>query len=282
MSDPTPTPTPAPVTTTVQPTSDAPATPAGSRGRDPALDPDSAHALLLEYTRTRDVEIRNQLVLRYSRLVHYLASRFSANGITGRDDLIQVGYMGLISAIERYDPEAGGGFTTFAMVTIRGVIQHFLRDHTWGLKAPRRLRELATRLRRLRDELEQSLGRPPSVAEMAEAAGVTREKLLEAMEVDQLYQPTSLDAYRNEDSGDGRVALRDSIGGEDPGFNGVEEKELVRWALGTLDERERAIIYQRFYGEASQAEVAGDLGISQMHVSRLERKALSRLRALLS
>lgn len=239
-------------------------------------------ALLREYTRTRDVEIRNQLVLRYSRLVHYLASRFSSNGVTGRDDLIQVGYMGLISAIERYDPEAGGGFTTFAMVTIRGVIQHYLRDHTWGLKAPRRLRELATRLRRLRDELEQSLGRPPSIDEMAEAACVTRERLLEAMEVDQLYQPTSLDAYRNEDSGDGKVALRDSVGGDDPGYDGIEERELVRWALGTLDERERSILFQRFFHEASQAEVAGSLGISQMHVSRLERKALSRLRALLS
>lgn len=247
-----------------------------------SLEYEVSQALLREYTRTRDVEIRNQIVLRYSRLVHYLASRFSANGVTGRDDLIQVGYMGLISAIERYDPQAGGGFTTFAMVTIRGVIQHYLRDHTWGLKAPRRLRELATRLRRLRDELEQNFGRPPLVDEMAEAAGVTRERLLEAMEVDQLYQPTSLDAYRNEESGDGKVTLRDSVGNDDPGYDGIEEKELVRWALGTLDERERSILYQRFFHEASQAEVAGRLGISQMHVSRLERKALSRLRALLS
>lgn len=249
--------------------------------RDPS-EYEVSQALLREYTRTRDVEIRNELVVRYSRLVHYLASRFSSNGVTGRDDLIQVGYMGLISAIERYDPEAGGGFTTFAMVTIRGVIQHYLRDHTWGLKAPRRLRELATRLRRLRDELEQSLGRPPSIDEMAEAAQVTRERLLEAMEVDQLYQPTSLDAYRNEDSGDGKVALRDSVGGDDPGYDGIEEREMVKWALNTLDERERSILYQRFFHEASQAEVAGQLGISQMHVSRLERKALSRLRALLS
>jgi len=255
--------------------------PAAPPATDATLAAAETRALLREYAKTRDIQVRNRLVLLHERLVRYVVARFSASGASSGDDLLQVGYLGLIAAIERYDPDAGNCFTTFAMPTMLGVIKHHLRDQTWLVKAPRRLRELATRLRKLRSELEQRLGRPPTAAEMAEAAGVSEERLLEAMEVDQVYQPFSLDGCSQEDDAEGTAPFGDVMGAADPAFAAVEEREMVRHALDRLSDRERAIIEARFFEEAPQAEVAGRLGISQMHVSRLERRALQRLKELL-
>ncbi len=171
---------------------------------------------------------------------------------------------------------------TFAVPTILGEIKRYFRDQTWGLKAPRRLRELGLSLRRLREQMEQRLGRPPTVAEMAEAAGVTEERLLQAMDLDRIYQPASLDAQLQDEGSEERSSFWDAIGRPDPGLKAVEEREAVRRALERLDPRQRAIIYYRFFEEVSQAEVARRLGISQMHVSRLERQALQRLKGMLT
>lgn len=240
------------------------------------------HALLREYARTRDVKVRNQLVLQHERMVRYLASRFGSGAGTSLDDLVQVGYVGLIAAIDRFDPDKGVSFVTFAVPTILGEIKRYFRDQTWGLKAPRRLRELGLSLRKLREQLEQKLGRPPSISEMAQAAGVTEERLLQAMDLDRIYQPASLDAHLQDENGDDKSSFWEAIGRPDPEMLAIEERETVRRALERLDQRQRAIIYYRFFEEASQAEVANRLGISQMHVSRLERQALRRLRALLT
>jgi RNA polymerase sigma-B factor len=240
------------------------------------------HALLREYARTRDVRVRNKLVLQHERMVRYLASRFGSGAGTSLDDLVQVGYVGLIAAIDRFDPDKGVSFVTFAVPTILGEIKRYFRDQTWGLKAPRRLRELGLSLRKLREQLEQNLGRPPSVTEMAQAAGVTEERLLQAMDLDRIYQPASLDAHLQDENGDDKSSFWEAIGRPDPEMLAIEERETVRRALDRLDQRQRAIIYYRFFEDASQAEVASRLGISQMHVSRLERQALRRLRALLA
>ena len=237
--------------------------------------------LLRDYHRTRDLRIRDRLVLLHERMVRYLAARFAPGGGTSVEDLVQVGYIGLIAAIERFDPEKGVSFVTFAVPTILGEIKRYFRDQTWGLKAPRRLRELGLSLRRLRVQLEQSTGRAPTVAEMAQAAGVSEERLLQAMDLDRIYQPASLDAQMQDYNLAEKGSFVDAIGDLDPELAAIENRESLRLALSHLDQRQRTIIYDRVFEEASQSEVARRLGISQMHVSRLERQALSRLKALL-
>lgn len=261
----------------------APAPPRARFASNPVseIEPDS-QLLLREYARTRDIRIRDRLVRQHERMVRYLAGRFGSGAGTSLDDLVQVGYIGLIAAIDRFDPDKGVSFVTFAVPTILGEIKRYFRDQTWGLKAPRRLRELGLSLRRLREQLEQAQGRPPTVTEMAQAAGVTEERLLQAMDLDRIYQPASLDAHLQDENSDEKSSFWEAIGRPDPGLAAIEERETVRHALERLDGRQRKIIYFRFFEEASQAEVARRLGISQMHVSRLERQALKRLKALLT
>ncbi len=251
--------------------------PAGS-----ILSSDDPHVLLREYHRTRDIEVRNKIVTLHERMVRYLAGRFGSGGGTSLEDLVQVGYVGLIAAIDRFDPDKGVSFVTFAVPTILGEIKRYFRDQTWGLKAPRRLRELGLSLRKLREQLEQKLGRPPTVPEMALAAGVSEERLLQAMDLDRIYQPASLDSHLQDENGDEKSSFWEAIGRPDPELAQIDERETVKCALERLDQRQRAIIYYRFFEEVSQAEVASRLGISQMHVSRLERQALRRLKALLT
>ena len=243
---------------------------------------DEVNALLKEYAETRDPRLRDRLVFMHERMVRYLASRFGHAAGTTIEDLVQVGYIGLISAIDRYDPSKGVNFVTYAVPTILGEIKRYFRDQTWGLKAPRRLRELGLSLRRIREELEQRLGRPPTIAEMAHYANVSEERPLQAMDLDRIYQPASLDAQLADDSGAEKATVWEAIGEEDPQMARVEEKEALRRALERLEERQQEIIQMRFYEELSQAEVARRLGISQMHVSRLERQALTKRRHLLT
>jgi RNA polymerase sigma-B factor len=239
-------------------------------------------ALMREYARTRDLKLRNELVLRYRRLAKYAAGKFVGSGATTSEDLAQVAYMGLISAIERYDPDHGQCFATFALPTILGTIKRYLRDHNWLVKAPRRLRDLAGRLRGVRNRMEQQLGRVPTVSEMAAAAEVTEEQLLMAMEVDTLYYTNSLD-YTGRTDADGQDELsHEVIGQADPEFGIIDDRESLIALLNVLDDRQQTILRARFWQDATQQQVADRLGISQMHVSRLERLALKRLREVLS
>src|SRR5262249_9420042 len=170
----------------------------GSRPR-PTPGSAAVQSLLRQYAATRDPRLRDELVALHDRMVRYLAGRFGLGAGTTPEDLVQVGYIGLLSAIDRYDPDKGVSFATYAVPTILGELKRYFRDQTWGLKAPRRLRELGLSLRRMREELEQSLGRPPTVQEMAKAANVTEERLLQAMDLDRVYQPASLDAQVADD-----------------------------------------------------------------------------------
>lgn len=237
--------------------------------------------LFAEYAQTRSLEVRNRLVVLHEPVVRYVAARFGPVGSASVEDLVQVGFMGLISAVERFQPERESSFVTFAVPTIVGVIKHYLRDHTWAVKAPRRLRELGLSLRRLRANLEAKLGRAPTVAEMSEAAGVPEERLLEAMDLDRVYQPASLDSPPPDSEG-GVASYGDAVGDLDPELSAIEIRESLKRAMGRLDERQRTIVYYRFFRDSTQAEVARLLGVSQMHVSRLERQALRIIRDFLS
>jgi RNA polymerase sigma-B factor len=238
--------------------------------------------LLRVYAETHDLALRNRLVLRHARLARYLAARFATSGGNEPEDLLQVAYLGLISAIERYDPNCQCSFASYARPTIVGYIKHHLRDTGWLVKAPRRMRELAGKLPRLKKDLEVRFGRAPTVAELAGAAGVDEERLLAAMEVHELYRPGSLDSPTQATDEGGGTMLWEVLGGPDARLSGIEDAEWVKHALSLLDERESAILQLRFFCDCSQHEAAGHLGISQMHVSRLERRAIGRLKKLLS
>jgi len=241
----------------------------------------NAEGLLAEYARLRDERVRSRLVDMHEGLCRALAVRFEGRGWTSTEDLVQVARLGLLSAIEGFNPERGCAFSTFAVPTIVGFIKHYLRDHTWGIKAPRFLRELGYRIRVERERLEQSLGRAPTMPEIARAVGATEEQLVQAMELERSYQFASLSFTSEDAEGDEYSPRMERMGGDDPGLEAVERREQLRAAMAQLDERLRFILQARYYEGLTQSRVAERLGISQMHVSRLERKALDQLREML-
>jgi RNA polymerase sigma-B factor len=240
------------------------------------------HAVALrfaDYRRTGDPGLRDELVLEHIGLARALARRYAGRG-ESLDDIQQVAMMGLVKAVDRFDPDRGLAFTTFAVPTITGEIKRHFRDRTWSTRVPRGLQELALRLGTTVRTLSQELGRSPSVAEIAEALSVDEEAVLEAMEVSRSYRAASLDAPAQDDAG--RSRGEDALGRVDQGFESVERRMTVDHLLGTLSERDRTIIVLRFFGNKTQSEIAAEIGISQMHVSRLLARALERLHGVLA
>ncbi|MDP9246849.1 MAG: SigB/SigF/SigG family RNA polymerase sigma factor, partial [Candidatus Dormibacteraeota bacterium] len=234
-----------------------------------------------QYQETSDPEkrerIREQLVAGYEGLVHFLARRFQNRG-EPIEDVVQVGYLGLIKAIDRFDPKLGNEFTTFATPTILGEIKRYFRDKGWAIRFPRRLQELYQQVVRVNEEMKNQLGREPSVGEVAARLGVEADDVLEAMEMSTAFTPMSIDASTGGDAEEGGRQLSEAVGGEDPNLDRVEMRQILERAMQHLNERERRIMIMRFFDEMSQSEVAKRLGISQMHVSRLQRAALEHLR----
>jgi RNA polymerase sigma-B factor len=237
--------------------------------------------LLTEYVVTRDPRQRDELARRYDRLVHWLAHKFAHRGAP-IDDLIQMGRIGLLHALDHFDPLRGVSFRTYAVSTILGQIKHFFRDCTWLVRVPRHLQEIAASLPRVEETLCARLNRPPTVAEIAECIGVPEEEVVSAMELGRAYQPKSLDALMEFDDGERAQSFGDTLGRPDERMEALVEYASLRTAINGLDDRKRLILQRRFYEQWSQTEVARELGISQMHVSRLEREALSQLRSLLT
>ncbi len=225
--------------------------------------------------RERDT-IREQLVRGYESLVHFLARRFQNRG-EPLEDIVQVGFLGLIKAIDRFDPSMGNEFTTFATPTILGEIRRYFRDKGWAIRFPRRLQELYQQVVRTNEELKNELNRQPSVAEVAARLRVEPDDVLEAMEMSSALAPISIDATIGTGPEGGRQ-LGEAVGTEDPNLDRVEMRQVLDRAMQHLNERERRIMIMRFFEEMSQSEVAKRLGISQMHVSRLQRAALEQLR----
>jgi RNA polymerase sigma-B factor len=221
--------------------------------------------------------LRERLVAGYEGLVHFLARRVMNRG-EPLEDIVQVGFLGLIKAIDRFDPSLGNEFTTFATPTILGEIKRYFRDKGWAIRFPRRLQELYQQVVRVNEEMKNQLGRQPSMAEVAERLGVDQDDVLEAMEMSSAFTPISIDSTTGGDGEDGGRQLSEAVGGEDPNLDRVEMRQVLDRAMQHLNERDRRIMIMRFFDEMSQSEVAKRLGISQMHVSRLQRAALEHLR----
>lgn len=229
-----------------------------------------------EYERLRD-----ELVVAHLNLARFLAVKFANRG-EPLDDLVQVGTVGLLKAIDRFDIDRGVEFTTYATPTIVGEIKRYFRDKGWAVKVPRRLQELNLAVNRTTDKLAIELGRSPTVGELAERLGAGEEEILEAQELGHAYNLLSLDSEVSPDADKKSQTLSDTVGITDAGLELLEDRANLERAFHVLTGRERVIIYLRFYESVSQTEIAKRLSVSQMHVSRLQAKALEKLRAVLA
>ncbi|MEV4426403.1 RNA polymerase sigma factor SigF [Streptomyces sp. R-07] len=222
--------------------------------------------------------VRNTLVELNLALVRFAAARFGTRS-EPMEDIVQVGTIGLIKAIDRFELTRGVEFPTFAMPTIIGEIKRFFRDTSWSVHVPRRLQELRLDLARAGDALAQRLDRAPTVAELAEELGIAPEEVVEGMAASNAYTATSLDAQPDEEDGaGGEAALADRLGYEDNGLTGIEYIASLKPMIASLPARERQILSLRFVTGLTQSEIGAELGISQMHVSRLLARTLGRLR----
>jgi RNA polymerase sigma-B factor len=231
-------------------------------------------ALLVAYHRDGDERAREQALVELMPLVRALASRYAGRG-EPLEDLVQVGSIGLIKAVDRFDVDRGVDFASYAVPTIVGEIRRHFRDKAWAMHVPRRLKELSLRLSRTLDQLTTELGRSPTLAELAAAAGVEEEDAIDALDSMNAYSTRSLHAPFDDDSDD---SLSEKLGAEELGYVEVEDGAIVEAGLEALDERERQIVELRFFHELTQSQIASEIGISQMHVSRLLRRALATMR----
>lgn len=239
-------------------------------------DRDEVRRLLIKYARTRDNTLRERLVELNTDLVRFIARRFANRG-EPLEDLEQVGFLGLIHAIERFDPTLDNEFSTFATPTIMGEIRRHFRDRASTVRIPRRLQENYVKVVRAQSELQAELTRQPSVAEIAQRVELDPDEVLAALEASPAKHVVSLDSSRA-DGTDDAEALVDRLGKPDDNLGRVEIKAFLEQAMAHLTPREREIMALRFIDQLSQAEVAARLGISQMHVSRLQRAAIEQLR----
>ncbi|HEY0798762.1 MAG TPA: SigB/SigF/SigG family RNA polymerase sigma factor [Candidatus Baltobacteraceae bacterium] len=225
-------------------------------------------------------QLRDALVVAHLNLVRYLAMKFTNRG-EAIEDLIQVGTVGMIKAIDRFDTERGVEFTTYATPTIVGEIKRYFRDKGWAVKVPRRLQELNLAVNKAVEKLTVGLGHSPTVAELARHLNASQEEILEAQELGQAYNLLSLDTEITGGSDTTTHTLAEYVGENDAGLELFEDKANLERAFEVLAPRERVIVYLRFYESVSQTEIAKRLNCSQMHVSRLQARALEKLKAVL-
>ena len=223
----------------------------------------------------RRQRVRDELVEMHLPLVEYLARRFRNRG-EPLDDLVQVATIGLIKSVDRFDLERGVEFSTYATPTIVGEIKRHFRDKGWAIRVPRRLQELKLALTKATQELSQRNGRSPTVAELAGHLKLTEEEVLEGLESANAYSAVSLDAPDGGD--DDSPSVQDTLGITDEAIEGVEYRESLKPLLEKLPPREKKILLLRFFGNMTQSQIATELGISQMHVSRLLARTLTQLR----
>ncbi|MGW1594408.1 RNA polymerase sigma factor SigF [Streptomyces sp. NPDC002343] len=220
---------------------------------------------------------RNTLIEMNMSLVRYAAGRFRSRGPEEMEDIVQVGMIGLIKAIDRFELSREAEFTSFAIPYIVGEIKRFFRDTTWAVHVPRRLQEARVQLAKATEELRSRLDRDPTVKELSELMSLSEDEVREARLASNGYNSSSLDATLN-GSEDGEAALQDFIGTEDTALELVEDFHALAPMIAELDERDRQLIHMRFVEELTQAQIGERLGVSQMHVSRLLSRCLARLR----
>ncbi|MDF9715436.1 RNA polymerase sigma factor SigF [Nocardioides sp. ChNu-153] len=261
----------------------------------PAREPD-ARTVGIEQTRLRSAALfaelhddlasdaarqgaRDGLVHLHLPLVEHCARRFRNRG-EPFEDLVQVGTIGLLKSIDRFDTDRGVEFSTYATPTIIGEIKRYFRDKGWAIRVPRRLQELRMQITATTAELTQKHGRSPTVSELAAAIGCTSEEIVEGMESSNAYSTLSLDATDNSD--DSTTTMLDTIGVDDEGLQHVEIRESLKPLLDQLPAREKKILLLRFFKNMTQSQIAAEIGVSQMHVSRLLARTLDQLRASLA
>jgi RNA polymerase sigma-B factor len=237
---------------------------------------DDVHSLFAHYRVTGDERTRERLVLRHLPLARSLAARY-ARGIEPADDLFQVACLALVKAVDRYDPERGSAFSSYAVPTILGELKRHFRDKTWTVRVPHSLHDLAMRVKTATERMTLTLGRRPSVRELAEALGVCEERILAALGALAAYEVTSLDLPCG-DSED--KTLGDVLGDDDRGYRRVEQRDELDDLLRILPLRERQVVRLRFEEDLTQQEIGDRLGMSQMAVSRLLRRCLPQLREI--
>jgi RNA polymerase sigma-B factor len=237
------------------------------------------HELLVRYHREGDLAAREELILRFVPLARQLASRYRGAG-ESHEDLVQVACLGLLKAVDRFEPERGSVFTKYAVPTMLGELKRHFRDKGWAVHVPRATQEMVLKVSDAMGTLPAKLGRSPTPRDVAATLGASVEEVLEAMEAATAYEATSLDAPRpGTDEDDGSFTLADSVAEEDHGYELVEIGETLRGTIHALPARERQILELRFGQDMTQAEIAERVGVSQMHVSRLLRRSLDRLGA---
>jgi RNA polymerase sigma-B factor len=230
--------------------------------------------LFARYRGGGDLAARDELVERFLPLAARLAQRYH-RGAEPLDDLVQVASVGLLKAIDRFDPERGTAFSSFAVPTIAGELKRHYRDKGWALKVPRDLQELTQRVGRTTERLVHELGRTPSVAEIADTLGITSEQVLEAREAAIAIAAESLDRPAGDDPDAAPVG--DTLGAEEPGYLQAEQSATLETMMRVLTDREREVLRLRFAEDLTQSEIGQRLGLSQMQISRLLRRAVTRL-----
>ena len=225
------------------------------------------------FDRMPDQRARAELTERFVPFAEYLARRFSGRG-ESIEDLNQVAMIGLLNAIDRFDPSRGVKFSTYAAATIVGELKRHFRDKGWALRVPRRLQELAVRVNGILPELSQQLGRSPTIPELASHLDVSTDEIAEAMDAVQAYSTTSLDTPAGEEA----KAPIEWVGQDDPSIELLDEWSSIAPAVAELSPRDRRVLYLRFFRGLTQSEIADDVGVSQMHVSRILTQTLDKLR----
>ena len=234
--------------------------------------------LFKEYAEHPTIELRNKLVEEHLYMVDILIRKYLGKGVE-YDDLYQVGALALVSAVERFDPDRGFEFKSFATPTILGEIKKYFRDKQWSLKVPRRLKEVSSKVQEVKDQLTASLGRAPTLDEISQATGFSHEQIMQAMESAKAYGTFSLDSANNSLSDDGEENLLEKyVGFEEIGYERIEVNEIITSVLSKLSDTYRYIFKERFIFNRSQAEIAKALGVSQMTVSRAEKAIVERFK----
>lgn len=233
--------------------------------------------LFLQYEKTKDIEIRNKIFEKYKYMPEIISKKYNNKGIE-YDDIYQIACMGLIYAIERYDISKGFEFTSFATPTILGEIKRYFRDKGWAIKVPRKIQEVTKKVNDSNSILSNQLQRTPSVKDIAEYISCTEEEVLEAFEAGKMFSSQSLDIKFDTNNEESEVTLMDLIGEEDKYYQIIENNDFIKKSLDKLNELERQIIINRYFNNKTQSDIAKELNISQMTVSRIEKKSLEKLR----
>jgi len=236
------------------------------------------NALLTRFRRHGDEQAREEVVERFLPLARQLARRY-ARPHEPIDDLFQVASMGLLKAIDRFDPARGNAFSTFAVPTIVGELKRYFRDTGWAVHVPRPIQERIGQVNKCVGEISRRSGQSPTPAEIAECVGVSVEEVLEAMDAARAFDAVSLDTPRGKYDDEG-AAYADTVGADDERFEMVEYNAVIEPTMAALPQRDRLIVRMRFERDLTQSEIAERLGISQMHVSRIIRRSLDRLRTV--